>query len=216
LGTVESASTGDLVTRVTRDVNSMSATVRWALPEGIIAIITVLLTMVAMAVNSWLLALPSLLLAGLATLQVRRYLKEAPTAYLYEGATYSRINTTLTETVEGARTLESLRLGARRRRLGREDLDVSAEAERYGLSLRVVLLTVIDPAFSLPRVITLALGAWGYFEGWLDLGQIATGMLYVETFYGPFDRLVVTVDHLQTGIASTTRLLGIAAVPPDR
>ncbi|QGH69478.1 ABC transporter ATP-binding protein [Pseudactinotalea sp. HY158] len=216
LGTVESASTGDLVTRVTRDVNSMSATVRWALPEGIIAVITVALTMVAMVINSWLLALPSLVLAGLATLQVRRYLREAPTAYLYEGATYSRINTTLTETVEGARTLEALRLGRRRRRHGREDLETSGQAERYGLSLRVVLLTVMDTAFSLPRVITLAIGAWAYFEGRLDLGQITTGMLYVEAFYGPFDRLVVTIDNLQVGIASTTRLLGLASVPPDR
>ncbi|HLR58552.1 MAG TPA: ABC transporter ATP-binding protein, partial [Beutenbergiaceae bacterium] len=103
LGRVESASTGDLVTRVTRDVSSMSTAVRWALPEGIIAVTTVLLTLAAMLLNSWLLALPTTIMAALFTGQLRRYLKAAPAAYLYEGASYSQINSTLTETVESDR-----------------------------------------------------------------------------------------------------------------
>ncbi|MDQ3384272.1 MAG: ABC transporter ATP-binding protein/permease, partial [Actinomycetota bacterium] len=62
----------------------------------------------------------------------------------------------------------------------------------------------------------LGLGAVGYTQGWASLGQITAAMLFVEAFYGPFDRLVATVDRLQVGVASTTRLLGIAQVPPDR
>ena len=48
LGRVESASTGDLVTRVTRDVGTMSMSVRFGLPESVIAGMTTLLTVVAM------------------------------------------------------------------------------------------------------------------------------------------------------------------------
>ena len=81
----------------------MSTAVRWALPEGIIAVTTVLLTLAAMLLNSWLLALPTTIMAALFTGQLRRYLKAAPAAYLYEGASYSQINSTLTETVESDR-----------------------------------------------------------------------------------------------------------------
>lgn len=216
LGTVESASTGDLVTRVTRDVGSMSGAVRWALPQFIIAATTVLLTVVAMIVNSWALAVPTLITAGLSSLQVRRYLRDAPAAYLLEGATYSQINTTLTETVEGARTVEAFGMQEGRRQGALDDIEVSAQAERYGLFLRNILFAVMDLAFSLPRVITLALGALLYVRGVVTLGQLTTAMLYIETFYGPFDRLIGTIDRLQVGIASTTRLLGISEVPPDR
>ncbi len=216
LGRVESASTGDLVTRVTRDVGAMSDSVRFAVPEFIISIITVVLSLVAMAVNSWLLALPALLLMFVAIPHVRRYLRWAPAAYVTEGATYSRINTTLTETVEGARTVEALQIEGRRRRKADSDIAVSAQAERYGMTLRNILFIVMDMAFSLPRVIVLALGAWGYLRGHVTLGQVTTAMLYMEMFYGPFDRLVMMIDELQVGIASTTRLLGIAAVPADR
>ena len=63
-----------------------------------------------MLLNSSLLAVPALLLIGRRVFQVRRYLRRAPKGYITEGATYSRINTTLTETVEGARTVEALGL----------------------------------------------------------------------------------------------------------
>jgi ABC-type multidrug transport system fused ATPase/permease subunit len=169
-----------------------------------------------MVVNSWALALPTLVTASLSLWQVRRYLRDAPAAYLLEGATYSQINSTLTETVEGARTVEALGLQDRRRAAGEDDIEVSAQAERYGLTLRNVLFVVMDMAFSLPRVITLVVGAWLYLRGWVTLGQITAAMLYIETFYGPFDRLVGMIDSLQVGIASTTRLLGIAEVPADR
>ena len=216
LSRVESASSGDLITRVTRDVGTMSESVRWALPESIVASITVVLTLVAMMTNSLLLSVPSIVLMSLAMIQVRRYLSRAPKGYLTEGGTYSRINTTLTETVEGARTVEALGLAGHRLRRGDGDIEVSGQAERYTMTLRNLLFIVMDIAFSLPRVLVLLLGAVGYTQGWASLGQITAAILYTEALWGPFDMLVHTVDRVQVGVASTTRLLGIATVPPDR
>ena len=216
LGQVESASTGDLVTRVTRDVGTMSRAVQFGLPMAIISLLTVVLSVLAMLLNSVLLAVPSLLVIGTSFFAVRNYLRQAPKGYITEGATYSRINTTLTETVEGARTVEALGLSGRRVAQGDDDIAVSAQAERYTMSLRNLLFAVIDIAFNTPRVVTLGVGAWGYAQGWLTLGQITTAVLYVEALSGPLDRLVGELDRLQVGATSTARLLGIAEVPPDR
>ncbi|QZY30729.1 ABC transporter ATP-binding protein/permease [Nocardioides coralli] len=216
LGQVESASTGDLVTRVTRDVGTMSRSVQFGLPMAIISLLTVALSVVAMLLNSVILAVPSLLVIATSYVAVRSYLRTAPKGYITEGATYSRINTTLTETVEGARTVEALGLAGRRVGQGDDDIDVSAQAERYTMSLRNLLFAVIDIAFNTPRVVTLVVGAWGYAYGYLTLGQITAAVLYVEALSGPLDRLVGELDRLQVGATSTARLLGIAQVPPDR
>ena len=216
LGRVEGSSTGDLVTRVTRDVGTMSRAVQYAVPMAIISVLTVLLSVAAMLLNSVFLAVPSLVVLGLAMIQVRRYLLRAQKCYITEGATYSRINTTLTETVEGARTVEALGLGRRRIEAGDDDIAVSAQAERYGLTLRNLLFAVIDVAFNSPRVITLLVGAYGYWHGWVTLGEITAAVLYVQALSGPLDRLVGEVDRMQVGAASTARLLGIAQIPPDR
>jgi ABC-type multidrug transport system fused ATPase/permease subunit len=216
LGRVESASSGDLVTRVTRDVGTMSRSVQYGVPMSIISGLTVLLSIVAMLLNSLVLALPSLVVIAFAYPQVRRYLQRAPKGYINEGATYSRINSTLTETVEGSRTVEALGLADRRVGAGDDDIEISAQAERYTMTLRNLLFAVIDVAFNLPRVVTLLVGAYGYSRGWVSLGQITAAVLYVESLSGPLDRLVGEVDRLQVGAASTSRLLGIAEVPPDR
>src|SRR5215213_5231555 len=128
LGRVESASSGDLVTRVTRDVGTMAQTIRFGLPETVIAIMTTLLTVAAMLLNSALLTLPLLVVAPLLIVAARRYLKRAPQGYITEGGTYSVINSTLTETVEGARTVEALGLQGKRIRQFDADIDVSAQA----------------------------------------------------------------------------------------
>jgi ABC-type multidrug transport system fused ATPase/permease subunit len=216
LSRVEGASTGDLVTRVTRDVGTMSRAIQFGVPMAVITLLTVVLSVGAMLLNSVLLALPALLLISVSAVQVRRYLRRAAKCYIAEGATYSRINSTLTETVEGARTVEALGLAERRLHAQEDDIAVSAQAERYGMTLRNLLFAVIDVAFNAPRVITVLVGAWGYWHGVVTLGQITTAVLYVEALSGPLDRLVGEVDRLQVGAASTARLLGIAAVPSDR
>jgi len=216
LGKVESASTGDLVTRVTRDVGTMSQSVRFGLPESVIAGMTTLLTVVAMLLNSPLLTLPLLVTAPLLIIAARRYVKRAPKGYITEGGTYSQINSTFTETVEGARTVEALGLQRNRIDRGDEDIAVSAQAERYTMTLRNLLFLVIGFAYDTPLVMVLILGGIGYAQGWVTLGQVTAATLYVQALVEPLDRLIRNVDRLQVGIASTCRLLGIAAVPQDR
>ncbi|HZL74428.1 MAG TPA: ABC transporter ATP-binding protein, partial [Propionibacteriaceae bacterium] len=216
LGRVESASTGDLVTRVTRDVSTMSMSVRFGLPESVIAGMTTLLTVVAMLLNSPLLTLPLLVTAPLLIIAARRYVKRAPKGYITEGGTYSQINSTFTETVEGVRTVEALGLQPSRIERGDEDIAVSAQAERYTMTLRNLLFIVIGFAYDTPLVMVLILGAIGYVNGWVTLGQVTAATLYVQALVEPLDRLIRNVDRLQVGIASTCRLLGIAAVPQDR
>lgn len=216
LGRVESASTGDLVTRVTRDVSTMSMSVRFGLPESVIAGMTTLLTVVAMLLNSPLLTLPLLVTAPLLIFAARRYVKRAPKGYITEGGTYSQINSTFTETVEGARTVEALGLQRNRIEQGDEDIAVSAQAERYTMTLRNLLFIVIGFAYDTPLPMVLILGGIGYTNGWVSLGQVTAATLYVQALVEPLDRLIRNVDRLQVGIASTSRLLGIAAVPQDR
>src|SRR5687768_8028646 len=136
IGVVESAGSGDLLTRTSRDVEQLGWSVRWALPEWVIALITAVLTLVgALLVGGWVL-LPCLLGAPILVVALRWYLRRAKAGYLWEGETYSTINASLTETVEGARTVEAL--GLEQARIDRVDADIaeSYRAERYTLSLR--------------------------------------------------------------------------------
>jgi ABC-type multidrug transport system fused ATPase/permease subunit len=204
------------LTRTGRDIDQLGWSVRWAMPEWTIAVVTAIITFGAAISVGWWVALPCVLGVPPLVIGLRWYLARAKAGYLRESASYSQINATLTETVEGARTVEALGLRDIRVGAGDDDIAVSAQAERYTMTLRNLLFCVIDICFNGPRVITLLVGAWGYARGWVSLGQITAALLYVESLSGPLDRLVGEMDRLQVGVASTSRLLGIAEVPEDR
>ncbi|MGA4670494.1 ABC transporter ATP-binding protein [Propionibacteriaceae bacterium Y1923] len=216
LSRVESASTGDLVTRVTRDVSVMAESVQFALPHFLISTSTVTITLTALVITAPLLALPNLVALVLFGLVASWYLKRSLAGYITEGGSYSAMNTPLTESVESARTVESLNLQRRRVRVTDGDAEVSGQAERYTMTLRNLLYTGTDTALKAPLVLVVVLGAVGYSNGWVSLGQVATAALYCQQLVGPMDVLLQCVDRLQSGIASTARLLGINSVEPDR
>ena len=123
---MESAGSGDLLTRTSRDVDQLGWSVRWALPEWTIAVVTAVLTFAAALSVGWWVVLPCLLGVPPLVIGLRWYLARAKDGYLRESATYSQINATLTETVEGARTVEALGLGDER--ITQIDKDIRARS----------------------------------------------------------------------------------------
>ena len=216
VGVVESAGSGDLLTRISRDVDQLGWSVRMALPEWTIAVVTAALTLVAALSIGWWVALPCLLGVPPLVVGLRWYLARAKDGYLRESATYSAISASLTETVEGARTVEAL--GLEREQVGRVDDDIrdSYDAEKYTLHLRTVFFPSMELSYLVPTVATLLLGGWLYTRGEVSLGDVTAATLYVQMLIDPVDRIVSILDELQAGAASLARLLGVAHVPDDR
>ena len=216
VGVVESAGSGDLLTRTSRDVDQLGWSVRMALPEWTIAVVTAALTLVAALSIGWWVALPCLLGVPPLVVGLRWYLARAKDGYLRESATYSAISASLTETVEGARTVEAL--GLEREQITRVDDDIrdSYDAEKYTLHLRTVFFPSMELSYLVPTVATLLLGGWLYTRGEVSLGDVTAATLYVQMLIDPVDRIVSILDELQAGAASLARLLGVAHVPDDR
>ena len=216
VGTVESAGSGDLLTRTSRDVEQLGWSVRWALPEWCIAVVTALFTFAAALLVGWWVALPCLLGVPPLVAGLTWYLRRAKDGYLRENASYSAISASLTETVEGARTVEALGLGRQRRQRVDRDIAGSYAAERYTLYLRTVFFPSVEVAYLIPTVATLLFGGWLYTRGSVSLGDVTAATLYVQMLIDPVDRVVSILDELQVGAASLARLLGVAHVPDDR
>ncbi|MEO3812005.1 ABC transporter ATP-binding protein [Sphaerisporangium sp. B11E5] len=216
LSTVERAGTGDLVTRTSRDVDSLSRTVRHAVPETLIAVVAGSFVLGALALVGPLLLLPSLLAVPLLWVSTRWYLKWARDGYLRENAAYAEMTEGLSETVEGARTVEAFRLRERRHRRTDTDIARSWAAERYTMRLRTVWFPAVEFGYVLPVAATLLFGGLFHINGWVSLAQVTAATLYVQQLIDPLDRLLSWVDELQVGGASMARLLGVANVPDDR
>jgi ABC-type multidrug transport system fused ATPase/permease subunit len=216
LSTVERAGTGDLISRTTADVDSLARTVRFAVPETMIAAVTTVLTVAAAVWVNPLAAIPCIAGVPILFLGTRWYLKRAPAGYLWERASYATLAGTVSETVEGGRTVEALSL--REERVGRidADLDNAYQAEMRTLFLRTVWFPTAEFAYVLPVAASLAWGGWLVSNGQASIGEVTAVALYVVKLADPVDRLISWLDEIQVGATSFARLVGIVRVPPDR
>jgi ABC-type multidrug transport system fused ATPase/permease subunit len=216
VGTVERAGTGDLLTRASRDIEALGWSVRFAVPETVIALVTAAFTIAAaLLVGAWVFV-PLVLGVPVLWAGTRWYLRRAKAGYLRENAAYSKINATLAENVEGARTADALAIGDRRNARLDADIRESYEAERYTLFLRTVWFPVVELGYLVPTVATLLFGGWLYSQGSVSLAAVTTATLYVQQLIDPVDRLISWLDELQVGGAALARIIGVSEVPDDR
>jgi ABC-type multidrug transport system fused ATPase/permease subunit len=208
--TVERAGTGDLLTRASRDVTSLSELLRSALPETAIAALTCAVTLGAIALTNPLLLLPVLLVVPPLVAGTRWYLRRSPAGYLRENAGIGEISEALAETVEGARTVEALGLAARRRERTDRAIGAAWRAQRYTLGLRIRYFPLVEFCYAVPLAVTAALGGWYVHRGWATLGETTAAVLYVQQLIDPLDTLISWLDQVQLGAASLARLLGPA------
>ncbi len=216
LSTVERAGTGDLVARTTNDVNKLQHAVRFGVPRVIVAVITITLTVVACLLMSPLVAIAMFLGVPVMLLVVRWYLRRATPAYLRESAAYATLNGTITESVEGARTVDALRLGARRQASVEADLAEAFDAEVKTLNLRTALFPGVDFTFIVAPVAVLLWGGYLVSQQQVSLGVVTAIVLYVYQLGGPVWDLIFWVDEIQVAATSLARIVGIQLVEQDR
>ncbi|WP_265520700.1 ABC transporter ATP-binding protein [Oerskovia flava] len=216
LSTVERAGTGDLVARTTNDVNRIQHAVRFGIPRVIVAVVTILLTVVASVLISPLVALGLFVGVPLMVGVSRWYLRRASPGYQRESAAYATLNGTITESVEGARTVDALGLGARRRARVDADLTEAFAAEKFTLRLRTVLFPAVDFTFVIAPVAVICWGGYLLSTGNVTIGAVTTIAMYAFQLAGPVWELIFWLDEIQVAATSLSRIIGVKLVESDR
>ncbi|WP_159795987.1 ABC transporter ATP-binding protein [Puerhibacterium puerhi] len=216
LSVVERAGTGDLVARTTNDVNKIQHTVRFGLPQLVVAVVTIVLTVAATLLLSPLVAVAMFVGLPILLVATRWYLRRAEPAYQRESAAYAVLNGTVTESVEGVRTVDALHLGARR--TGRADADLAEAfaAETATLNLRSVLFPSVDLTFVLAPISVLVWGGWLAAQGSVSVGTVTAIVMYTMQLTGPVWNLIFWLDEIQVAATSLSRIIGVRLVAPDR
>ncbi|HXL92880.1 MAG TPA: ABC transporter ATP-binding protein [Streptosporangiaceae bacterium] len=207
---IEDADAGDLTTRTTRDIDVLSLTVRGAIPYTMTSVAVIGFTLGALVLVGPLLVLPCLVPVPVLFGAARWYLRRAHAGYLREAMSYSRLTEGLAETVEGARTVEALRLTARRMDRVNEDIAASYATERYTLWLRNIFLPLCDTSYAMPVAVMIIIGGAFYLHGLVSLAAITAAVLYASQLVYPVDQLLLWLNELQSSGAALSRLLGIA------
>jgi len=214
-GVLERAGTGDLLSRITTDVDRLADAMREAVPELSIAVVWAGLLLGGLAVTAPPLALSVLIAAPVLVTGCVWYYRRAPQAYRSEAAGYAAVAAALAETVDAGRTVEAHRLGDRRTALSDRRIAEWTAWERYTLWLRSVIFPVINVSNVLIMSGVLLLGGAFVLHGWIGVGQLTTGALLAQMLVDPVGIILRWYDELQTAQVSLARLVGVREIEPD-
>jgi ABC-type multidrug transport system fused ATPase/permease subunit len=212
---LERAGTGDLLSRITTDIDRLSNAMREAVPQLAIGVVWVVLLLGGLTVTAPPLALSALIALPVLIVGCRWYFKRAPSAYRSEAAGYAAVSAALTETVDAGHTIEAHRLGARRIAQSERRVREWTQWERYTLCLRSVLFPVINVTHVLLLGSVLLLGGAFVLNGWITPGQLTTGALLAQMMSEPIGMILRWYDELQVAQVSIARLVGVREIEPQ-
>ena len=203
---LDTHSHGDVMSRMTNDVENISTTVSQSLPSLFSGVLTIIGTVAIMLWYCWQLALLSfatVLLTVLATKllsgRVRKYSRKRQ-AYL------GQLNGTVEEMVAGYRTVVAYQ---------HEDIttenfcSTSDELTKAGIKTDIfsgVMGPIMNCIGNIGFVIIAAFGGYFSINGFISVGVISAFIVYAKQFSRPINEIAQVYGQLQTAIAGAERL----------
>lgn len=200
---------GDLMGRVSNDVDALNQLLAQGLTQSIGAVFGLLGILVAMAMLNPLLALVCLAALPLMGLTIWVLARWARFAYREARQTTGAVMAELQEEIGGVREAQAFnRAGESEARFRERNL-----ANRDANLRAAVATSVFSPAVDVMSALTVAavlgVGAWLVLKGSLTLGLLAAFMLYIGQFFWPIQIVAQVSAQLQAALAGAERIYAI-------
>jgi ATP-binding cassette, subfamily C, bacterial len=209
LDRVEAGSRGDLVARVSGDVERVTEAASGALGGFLTAVVTIVVTLIGLAGLDPRFALAALLAVPIQLVTLRWYLRRSGPVYARGRIAEGRRAATLLETFAALPTVRALRLGPARRRVtaAASEEAVAAELTATGIATRFYGRLNVAEFVGLAAVLTVGAVLVPTHE--VGLGAATAAALFFVGLFDPINTALGVVDELQQAGAGLARLVGV-------
>jgi len=207
---------GDLMTRVVEDVNSLERVLIDGTEQGSVAVISIIAVAVIMFATNPMLGAVAMIPLPILTAGALWYTLTAHRRYRGQRQAASAMNALLMDNLQGVRQIKAF---------GREDHEDERFAARAA-ELRAGTLGIMrvwaaySPAMSFAGALGMALVLWvggaQVLENKISVGQLIGFLFYLALFYEPISRLHGLNQMLQAARAAGERVFDILDVPRER
>jgi ATP-binding cassette, subfamily B, fatty acid transporter len=214
----DSRQRGELMSRVTNDIDNIQTSVSMTISQLLTSVLTVIAVLVMMLTISPLLALITLLTVPLSLLATRLVTRRSQSLFVAQWANTGRLNAHIEETYSGFTLVKTFG-----HRAGAEEQFRDFNADVYHASFGAQFFSgLISPATAfignLSYVAVAVVGGLQVATGQITLGSIQAFTQYVRQFNQPLTQVAAMYNTLQSGVASAERvfdLLDAAEEQPD-
>ena len=207
---------GELLSRVTNDVDNITNTLQQSLSGALTAILTVLGVLAMMLSISWKLTLAMLIILPLMAVIFGVIGPRSQKAFTVQWAKTGRLNVRVEESFSGHALVRTYG----RMRDSRERFDAENE-ELYRAGLRAqflsgLMMPIMQVIGNLAYVVIAVLGGFMVAGGSLRLGDVQAFIQYSQQFSQPLGELGGMATAVQSGTASAERVFELLDVEEER
>lgn len=206
---------GDLMSRITNDLDSVGQLFDKGLYPAINAVFTLLVTTVLMFIVSWQLSIAVILIAPVIVLLMNLTSNYSGPAFASLQERTGALNGAAEELITGDRTVKAYQVEP----LALAKLEkLSSEAREAGTRANFVALTAL-PMSALLSNLDVALvalaGGWLSLNGTIDVGTVASFFIFARMFARPLNQFAQILNMALQAGAGATRVFEILDERPD-
>jgi ATP-binding cassette subfamily B multidrug efflux pump len=206
---------GDLMSRITNDLDSVNQLFDKGLYPAINSVFTLVITTVLMFIVSWQLSIAVILIAPIILLMMHITSRYSGPAFAVLQERTGALNGAAEELITGDRTVKAYR--AETRAQARLEA-LSAEAREAGTRANFVALTAMPLSAMLSNLdvalVALA-GGWLSLRGTVDVGTVASFFIFARTFSRPLNQFAQILNMALQAAAGATRVFEILDEKPE-
>lgn len=207
--------TGDLMSRVGNDTETINQTLSNGLIEFVSNILLLLGSLVFMVILNWRLGLGALLLLPTMLFLTGQITVRSRKAFRRVQRRLGLMNATIEESITNFREIKAFHKEAD----AEADFARVSQAYRQVATHAEVIMGILGPMFSTMSVICLGAlalyGGWLAIQGHVQVGIIATFIIYIRNFFRPLRSLAMLYNQLQSSIAGAERIFEILDTVPS-
>lgn len=206
---LDTHSHGDVMSRMTNDIENISTTVSQSLPSLFSGVLTILGTVVIMLLYCWQLALLSCATVILTVLATKILSKGVRRFSRRRQQLLGALNGTVEEMVSGYRTVVAYN---HQGITTDEFCDISDSLTKAGIRTDIlsgVMGPIMNCIGNIGFVIIAAFGGYFAVSGMISVGVISAFIVYAKQFSRPINEIAQIYGQLQTAIAGAERVFAV-------
>ena len=213
LSYLDTQARGDLLSRVTNDIDNVSQSTQQSLSQLLTGVFTISGTLVMMLLISWQLAIVAIVTVPLSVFVMKRIASHSRSRFIAQWKHTGTLNAHVEETFTGHPIMKAFG----RQREAQAHFDATNE-ELYKAGFSAQFISgCVQPATvligNLNYIAIAVLGGLRVANGTLGLGDVQAFIQYSRQFAQPLTQTASMINVLQSGIASAERVFEILDAP---
>ncbi|QOE04953.1 ABC transporter ATP-binding protein [Bacillus amyloliquefaciens] len=207
---------GDLMSRVTNDIENVSSTLNTSVIQVLSSVITFVGTIAVMLYMSPLLTLITLLIIPIMLLSIKWITNRTGLLFKQQQKNLSELNGFIEESISGAKVIKAY---SREDRVMEQFLEKNAALQSSGFWAQTIsgfIPKVMNSLNNLSFTIIAAVGGLFALKGWISIGSIVVFAEYSRQFTRPLNDLANQFNTMLSAIAGAERVFDVLDEKEER